>query len=89
VRFGWVHLAGEPNAGSALEGATVSAAWGGPELGARVAYAASPLEPALIAVQGAAGVVALPVRGLRDGTEPVYAVDGVWLSLGVQAGLAF
>ena len=89
ARFGWVRLAGQPDPGSALEGGTVSAAWGGPELRARVAYAASLLGPALIALEGAAGVVALPVRGLRDGTESVYAVEGVWLSVGVQAGLAF
>jgi len=89
ARFGWVRLAGQPNAGSALEGRTVSAAWGGPELHARVAYASSRLDPALIALEGAAGVVALPVRGLRDGTESVYAVEGAWLSVGLQAGLAF
>ena len=89
ARFGWVRLAGQPDPGSALQGGTVNAAWGGPELRARVAYAASLLDPALIALEGAVGVVALPVRGLRDGTESVYAVEGAWLSIGVQAGLAF
>jgi len=87
ARFGWVHLAGQPEAGSGLEGHTVTAAWGGPELRARVAYRASQLRPALLALQVGAGVVALPVRGLLDGSERIYAVEGVWMSACAEVGL--
>jgi len=87
ARFGWMHLAGQPEAGSALEGHTVTAAWGGPELRARVAYRASQLRPALLALQVGAGIVALPVRGLLDGSEPIYAVEGLWMSACAEVGL--
>jgi hypothetical protein len=87
ARFGWVRLAGQPEAGSGLEGHTVTAAWGGPELRARVAYRASELRPALLALQLGAGVVALPVRGLLDGSEPIYAVEGLWMSVCAEVGL--
>jgi hypothetical protein len=87
ARFGWVRLAGQPEAGSGLEGHTVTAAWGGPELRARVAYRASQLRPALLALQLGAGVVALPVRGLLDGSEPIYAVEGLWMSVCAEVGL--
>jgi hypothetical protein len=46
-----------------------------------------PLQPALFALQIGAGVVALPVRGLLDGVEPVYAVEGPWMSVGAELGL--
>jgi hypothetical protein len=87
ARFGWIHLAGEPDAGSGLQGSTLSAAWGGPEVRARVAYRASQLRPALFALEAGAGMIALPVLGLRDGTQPVYAVEGPWLSVSAQVGL--
>jgi hypothetical protein len=87
ARFGWVHLAGEPDAGSPLQGQTLTAAWGGPELRARLAYGGSRLEPALLALEIGGGVVALPVHGLLDGTEPVFAVEGPWLSVCAQVGL--
>jgi hypothetical protein len=87
ARFGWVRLAGQPAAGSGLEGHSVTAAWGGPELRARVAYRASQLRPALLALQLGAGVVALPVRGLLDGNEPIYAVEGLWMSVCAEVGL--
>ena len=87
ARFGWVRLAGQPEAGSGLEGDTVTAAWGGPELRARVAYRASQLEPAWLALQLGAGIVALPVRGLLDGSEPIYAVEGLWMSVCAEVGL--
>jgi hypothetical protein len=87
ARFGWVRLAGQPEAGSGLEGDTVTAAWGGPELRARVAYRASQLRPALLSLQLGAGFVALPVRGLLDGNEPIYAVEGPWISVCVEVGL--
>lgn len=87
ARFGWARLAGQPNPGSGLHGQTLSAAWGGPEVRARVSYRASQLGPALLALQVGAGVVALPVHGLRDGTEPVYAVEGPWISVCAEIGL--
>ena len=87
ARFGWVHLAGEPDAGSGLEGQTLTSAWGGPELRARVAYMASPLDPALLALEIGAGIVALPVHGLLDGTAPVYAVEGPFMSVCAEVGL--
>ena len=89
ARFGAVHLVGQPDPGSGLQGDAVTAAWGGPEVRARVAYGASPLGPALIALQLGAGLVALPVRGLLDGTEPVYAVEGPWISVCAEIGLGF
>jgi hypothetical protein len=87
ARFGWVHLAGRPDAGSGLEGRTVTAAWGGPEVRARVAYGAAQLGQALFALQVGGGVVALPVHGLLDGTEAVYAVEGPWMSLCAELGV--
>ncbi|HMI89603.1 MAG TPA: hypothetical protein VK550_36265 [Polyangiaceae bacterium] len=87
ARFGGVYLAGQPDAGSGLEGRTLTAAWGGPELRARVAYGASQLRPALVALGVGAGLVALPVRGLLDGTESVYAVEGPWMSVCAEVGL--
>jgi len=64
------------------------AAWGGPELRARAAYAVGRRLP-IIAIELGAGYVLLPVHGLRDGTAPVYAVEGPWISLGVDLGLNF
>lgn len=87
ARFGSVRLTGEPDAGSSLLGDTVTAAWGGPELRARVAYRPSRLRPAVFALQIGGGVVALPVRGLLDGGASIHAVDGVWLSVGAEVGL--
>jgi hypothetical protein len=87
ARFGAVHLAGQPDAGSGLEGQTLTAAWGGPEMRARVAYGAAQLRP-LLALGLGAGIIALPVRGLQDGTAPVYAVEGAWLSVSAEVGLA-
>ncbi len=87
ARFGWMHLTGQPDAGSGLQGHTLAAVWGGPELRGRVAYAAYQLRPALFALEAAIGIVALPVRGLRDGTEPVYRVEGLWMSLCAEVGL--
>jgi hypothetical protein len=87
ARFGSMRLAGEPDTGSTLVGDTVTAAWGGPELRARVAYRPSQLQPASFALQIGAGIVALPVRGLLDGSESIYAVDGAWMSVGAEIGL--
>jgi hypothetical protein len=89
ARFGSVHLTGEPDPGSGLQGESLTAAWGGPELRARVAYGASQLRPALVALAFGAGFVALPVRGLLDGTEPIYAVEGPWMSVAAEVGLGF
>jgi hypothetical protein len=86
-RLGWSRLTGEPAAGSTLQGDSLAAAWGGPEVRARVAYAPSSWRPALCAVQIGAGFVALPMRGLRDGSEEVYAMEGAWVSVGAEVGL--
>ena len=88
TRWGWVHLTGRPDAASLLEGRSLSAAWGGPELRARAAYAVGRRLP-IIAIELGAGYVLLPVHGLRDGTAPVYAVEGPWISLGIDLGLNF
>ena len=40
----------------------------------------------MIAVEVGAGLVARPMRGLRDGTERVYAVEGTWISLSAALG---
>ena len=87
MRFGAVHLVGQPDAGSSLQGETLDSAWGGPELRLRAAYGGSQLRPALFALQLGGGFVALPVRGLLDGTEPIYAVEGPWMSICAEIGL--
>jgi hypothetical protein len=89
TRWGWVHLTGRPGAGSTLEGRSLSAAWGGPEVRARAAYGGEDHRSPIVAIELGAGYVALPVRGLRDGTAPVYAVEGAWVSLGLDVGLGF
>jgi hypothetical protein len=87
ARFGTVRLVGQPDAGSGLLGETLNSAWGGPELRLRAAYGGSQRRPALFALQLGAGFVALPVRGLLDGTEPIYAVEGPWMSVCAEVGL--
>jgi hypothetical protein len=87
ARGGWVHLSGRPDAGSSLEGRSLGAPWGGPELRARVAFRRTDDRFPAAAIELGAGYVALPVRGLRDGTAPVYAVEGSWLSIGAELGL--
>jgi len=97
--IGWVHLVGKPAAGSGLVGDTVAAMWGGPELRARIAYFTSNdpdssgasgfarvRSPAL-ALELGAGFIALPVRGLLDGSERVYSVEGPWASVCAEVGL--
>jgi hypothetical protein len=97
--IGWVHLVGQPAAGSGLEGHAVAALWGGPELRARIAYLKSG-DPDSSGVSGLArvrspalalelggGFIALPVRGLLDGSEPVYSVQGPWASVCAEVGL--
>lgn len=88
ARLGWVHLAGHPDANSTLEGHSLSAAWAGPELRARVTYDVAETRAPLLALELGAGIVALPVRGLVDGTERVYAIEGHWLSLCAELGLS-
>ena len=86
MRWGWVHVTGRPLAGATLDGSSVTAIWGGPELRARVGTSGSERRFPVIAVELGAGFVARPMRGLRDGTEPVYAVEGTWLSLSAELG---
>jgi hypothetical protein len=85
VRAGWVRLRGESS--SSFEGAALSAAWAGPELRARVAYA--PLHASVIALDAGAGFVVLPVRGLVNGATPAYSIEGPWLSACLQAGVTW
>jgi hypothetical protein len=88
VRFGGARLTGRPKPASEFEGESLSALWGGPELGARVATVPSaPWSPAF-ALDLGAGYVALPVRGLVDGSQSVFALEGVWLSACAQVGLS-
>jgi hypothetical protein len=87
ARLGWAQLAGQPDAGSVYEGQTLAAAWGGPEARARVAYGMTESGSPLLALEVAAGVVTLPVRGLLDQRESVYALAGPWLSLCAELGL--
>jgi hypothetical protein len=89
TRWGWVRLTGRPDAGSTLEGRSLSAAWGGPEVRARAAYSGADRRGPIVAIEVGAGYVALPARGLLDGTAPVYAVEGPWISLGVDVGFGF
>jgi hypothetical protein len=85
ARIGWMHLAGNPEPGTRLDGLTLSAPWGGPELGARVAYGA-PRSP-LVALELGAGFVTLPISGFRDQTERIYEVRGPWVSLCAEVGV--
>jgi hypothetical protein len=87
ARVGWVRLAGAPDAGTNLEGHRLAAAWGGPEARARAAYGVSPEHSPLFALEVGAGLVTLPVRGLVDGGQRIYAVEGPWLSLSAEVGL--
>jgi hypothetical protein len=87
ARIGSVRLHGQPDAGSSLQGETLTSAWGGPELRLRVAFRGAALKPALLALQLGAGYVALPVRGLLDATQPIYAVEGLWMSVCAEVGL--
>ncbi len=88
ARFGWARLSGDPERGSELEGRSLSAAWGGPELRARFAYERRQPWSPTFAVEVGSGVVVLPVRGRVDGTASVFALQGIWLSLSAQLGIA-
>jgi hypothetical protein len=87
VRAGWVHLAGNPDAGSMLEGHSLAGAWGGPEARARVEYGVPEHRSPRFALELGAGFVVLPVRGLVDGAQRIYAVEGHWISLCAELGL--
>jgi hypothetical protein len=88
ARLGGARLTGHPNAESAFEGESLRALWGGPEVRARVTtLPPAPWTPAF-ALDLGAGYVALPVRGLLDDTESVFALEGIWLSACAQVGLA-
>lgn len=86
TRWGWVHVTGRPLAGATLDGSSVTAVCGGPELRARVGYGGNERRFPVIAVEVGAGLVARPMRGLRDGAERVYSVDGTWVSLSAALG---
>ena len=86
TRWGWVHATGRPLAGATLEGGSVTAICGGPELRARIGTTGNERRFPVIAVELGAGLVARPMRGLRDGSERVYAVEGTWISLSATLG---
>ncbi|HWA72956.1 MAG TPA: hypothetical protein VG937_11495 [Polyangiaceae bacterium] len=88
ARIGFASLSGRPAPDSPLVGRTLTAAWGGPELRARVAYGAPQRHSTVFALELGAGLVALPIRGLVDGTERIYAVQGHWLSVCAGLGLS-
>jgi hypothetical protein len=88
ARFGWARLSGEPEAGASLEGDDLAGVWGGVEARARAAYGFSPNASPLFALELGAGLVTLPVRGLIDGSERAYAIDGAWLSVSAEVGIA-
>jgi len=88
ARVGWVHLSGHPVAAApTLDGAALSAVWGGPEVRARVAYRPTDRGALAIGLELGAGLVVRPVHGLRDGTDPVFAIEGTWLSLALDLSL--
>lgn len=87
ARIGWVHLAGHPDASSMLEGRSLTAAWGGPEARARLTYGESQRRSPRLALELGAGLIALPVRGLVDGAERLYALEGPWWSVSAEVGL--
>jgi len=70
-----------------LEGRKLFGAWGGPEARARVAYGKTAHRSPLLALELGVGIVTLPLRGLLDRAEPVYALTGPWLSLCVEVGI--
>jgi hypothetical protein len=88
ARLGWARLTGHPSAESALEGQSLSAMWGGPEVRARLATRPPASWTPAFALDLGAGYVALPVRGLMDGNDSVFALEGIWLSACAQFGLA-
>ena len=81
-----MHVTGRTLADATLEGSSVSAICGGPELRARVGTNGNERRFPVIAVELGAGLVARPMRGLRDGTKRVYAVEGTWISLSATLG---
>ena len=88
VRVGWAHLSGRPVASvSNLDGAELSAVWGGPEVRARVAYRPTDRSSLAVGFELGAGLVVRPVHGLRDGADPVYAIEGPWLSVALDLAL--
>jgi len=90
VHAGWVRLEGKPATGSSLEGQSVSGWFAGPALRARIAWSSrgSGLVP-FAALEGDAGLVLLPVRGMQDNSRRVFSMDGPWLSLALSAGASF
>lgn len=88
VRLGWAHLSGRPAAAvSNVDGAQLSAVWGGPEVRARVAYRPTDRSSLVVGFELGAGLVVRPVHGLRDGADRVYAIEGTWLSVALELAL--
>jgi hypothetical protein len=88
---GWARLDGKPSAESGLEARSLSAAWAGLALRARLAclLGSGPGLVPFAAMEGDAGLVLLPVRGTQDGGRRVFSLDGPWLSLALSVGASF
>lgn len=90
ARIARAELVGHPSAESTFDGRTLTGLWGGPEARARIEYGAPSARSAhapLLALELGVGVVTLPLRGLLDGAERIYSLNGPWLSLCVELGL--
>jgi hypothetical protein len=88
VRAGLVRLQGKPAPESGLDGQSVSAAFAGPALRARIACllgSTRGVSP-LVALEADAGLVVLPVRGMQDSSKRVFSLDGPWLTVGLSVG---
>lgn len=81
-RAAWARLAGSPSDPAAIEGATISGAWSGPFIEARIAVGFARFA-ATIAFE--LGLVVLPISGQVAG-ETVIAADGAWVSISLGVG---
>jgi hypothetical protein len=85
ARVGWASLEGHPEADTNLQ--RLSGLWAGPGLLARFSHELRP-RSLLLAASLDGGLITLPVKGLIDGQERVFAVDGAWLGVTVGIGLS-
>jgi hypothetical protein len=90
MHAGWVRLDGKPSAESGLEGRSFSASWAGAALRGRLAWSLGSgggLAP-FTALEGDAGLVLVPVRGMQDANRRVFSLDGPWLTVALSAGIS-
>jgi hypothetical protein len=83
---GLASLSATPHAADA-RGATLDAAWAGPELAARVRRSIG--RGASVVAEAGVGTTTRRVTGLVDGQTPLFELTGPWLELGLGAGWAF